>query len=373
MNSCFFSKLAASMLVYVIVPLIAMGQTTAASGGAQSEEVRKFRAFLADDWKRWMQEYPEMATWVGYPGQNRRWTDESSAGYEARVKHLHESLGAMKQLHRDLLPVSERLNYDLYLKKLQESEESLQYGGEPFGATADRWIPITQMGGVQQEAAAVLALMPHEKVSDYEDMLVRLEALPEVAEQTLALMKEGLKRGYTPPKVTMRDVPKQVEDLIPSDPMKSALLQPFQEFPPAIAEADRTRLVERAKQIYTSREVPAFQKLREYLVSTYIPACRESIAASDLPNGAAAYAFLVRQYTTTRLTPAQIHEIGLSEVKRIRAEMDKVIQSTGFKGSFREFTEFLRTNSQFFYDKPEDLVNGYRIITKKIDPELAHE
>ena len=373
MKSNYFSKLAAGMLVCVILPLNAMGQSPAASDAAQSEEARKFRVFLADDWKRWMQEYPEMATWVGYPGQNRRWTDESSAGYEARVKHLHGSLDAMKQLHRDLLPASERLNYDLYLKKLQESEESLQYGGEPFGATADRWIPITQMGGVQQEAAATLALMPHEKVSDYEDMLARLEALPEVVEQTLALMKEGLKRGYTPPKITMRDVPNQVEGLIPSDPMKSALLQPFQEFPPSIAEADRTKLLERARQIYTSQEVPAFQKLREYLVSTYIPACRESIAASDLPNGAAAYAFLVREYTTTRLTPAQIHEIGLSEVKRIRAEMDKVIQSTGFKGTFREFTEFLRTDPKFFYDKPEDLVNGYRIITKKIDPELAHE
>jgi uncharacterized protein (DUF885 family) len=357
----------------VLLPLAVCCQTNKSPAEVQNEEVRKFRAFLADDWKRWMQEYPEMATWVGYPGQNRRWTDESSAGYEARVKHLNDSLDAMKQLHRELLPASEQLNYDLYLKRLQESEESLQYGGEPLGATANRWMPITQMGGVQQEAAATLGLMPHEKVSDYEDMLARLGALPEVVEQTLALMKEGLKRGYTPPKVTMRDVPKQVEDLIPSDPLKSALLQPLQEFPPSIAEADRTRLVERARQIYTSQEVPAFQKLREYLVSTYIPACRESIAARDLPNGAAAYAFLVRQYTTTRLTPAQIHEIGLSEVKRIRAEMDKVIQSTGFKGSFQEFTEFLRTDPRFFYDKPEDLVNGYRIIVKKIDPELAHE
>jgi len=89
-----------------------------------------------------------------------------------------------------------------------------------------------------------------------------------------------------------------------------------------------------------------------------LPACRESVAAAALPNGAAAYAFHVRWQTTTNLTPQQIHEIGLSEVKRIRAEMDKVIASTGFKGSFHDFTEFLRTDSRFFYDKPEDLVNG---------------
>jgi len=108
-------------------------------------------------------------------------------------------------------------------------------------------------------------------------------------------------------------------------------------------------------------------------VSTYIPACRETIAARDLPNGVAAYAYRVRWYTTTNLTPAQIHEIGLTEVKRIRAEMDKVIASTRFKGSFKEFTEFLRTDPLFFYDKPEDLVNGYRALTKEIDPQLAHE
>jgi uncharacterized protein (DUF885 family) len=113
--------------------------------------------------------------------------------------------------------------------------------------------------------------------------------------------------------------------------------------------------------------------LHDYIASTYLPACRDTIAATALPNGAAAYAFHVRWQTTTDLTPQQIHEIGLSEVKRIRGEMDRVIASTGFKGSFHDFTEFLRTDARFYYDKAEDLVNGYRIIDKKIDPELAHE
>jgi uncharacterized protein (DUF885 family) len=155
--------------------------------------------------------------------------------------------------------------------------------------------------------------------------------------------------------------------------MASALLQPFTEFPSAFSDAERARVTEQAKKIYTSALAPAFQKLHDYVASTYLSACRENIAATALPNGAAAYAFHVRWQTTADLTPQQIHEIGLSEVKRIRAEMDKVIASVNFKGSFHEFTEFLRTDPQFYYDKPDDLVNGYRIITKKIDPELAHE
>jgi len=227
------------------------------------------------------------------------------------------------------------------------------------------------MGGIQQNAAMTIATMPRQTVADYEDILARLDALPGSVEQNLALLQAGLKKGYTPPKLMLRDLPKQITDLIPPDPMKSALLEPFTEFPAGFPEAERTRMTARAKQIYTSTIAPAFQKLREYVVSAYLPACRESIAASALPNGAAAYAFHVRWQTTTNLTPQQTHAIGLSEVRRIRAEMDRVIASTGFKGSFHDFTEFLRTDSRFFYDKPEDLVNGYRIIAKKIDPELA--
>src|SRR5262249_29526066 len=183
----------------------------------------------------------------------------------------------------------------------------------------------------------------------------------------------GLKRGYTPAKIAVRDLPKQVSDLIPADASKSALLAAFEEFPASVPEAERAKLRERAGAIYTKSVAPAFQKLHDYLEKTYVPACRENIAATSLPNGAASYAYHIRWQTTTNLTAQQIHETGLAEVKRIRAEMDKVIAASGFKGTFHEFTEFLRNDPQFYYDEADDLVNGYRIIVKKIDPELAHE
>jgi uncharacterized protein (DUF885 family) len=233
-------------------------------------------------------------------------------------------------------------------------------------------MPISQMGGVQQGAAETISTMPNRSVADYEDILARLEALPAYVEQQQAFLQEGLKHGYTPPKLMLRDVPKQIADLIPADPLASALLEPFKNFSVEIPERDRTRLTNRAKEIYSARLVLAFQKLHDYIVSSYLPACRESIAATAVPNGAEAYAFHVRWQTTTHLTPQEIHEIGLSEVKRIRAEMDKLIASTNFKGSFHEFTEVLRNDPRFYFDKPDDLVNGYRIIAKKIDPELAH-
>jgi uncharacterized protein (DUF885 family) len=356
-------------------PLLVMAQSGASMSGGQTEATRTFRVYLEQDWKRWMNDYPVMATFIGYPGQNRRWSDDSPAGIEARVKHLHESLATLKTISRDALLGSEQLNYDLYRSLLETAEEGLQYGNDPLPFASvvpgNRWMPMDQMGGIQTGVAATLAAMPHQTVADYEDILARLEKAPIVVEQGQALMQEGLKKGYTPPKPMLRDVPKQIADLTPSNPLASPLLEPFTKFPAGFAEAERARLTKRAEQIYTSSVAPAFQKLHDYMVSTYLPACRESIAVSALPDGAAAYAFLIRWQTTTNLTAQQIHELGLAEVKRIRAEMDKVIASTGFKGSFHDFIEFLRTDSQFFYEKPDDLVNGYRVIAKKIDPELA--
>ena len=356
----------------LVMPLLTMAQTSSSS----AEASRKFRAYLDEDWKRWMQEYPETATLVGFPGQNRRWRDDSREGLQARIRHLHESLTKLHSIPRDRLPAKEQFNYDLYRELLETAEEGLQYGDDPIPfrdvVPSNSWMPITQMGGIQQGAAETIAAMPHQTVADYEDILARLEALPTSIEQNLLFLQEGLNKGYTPPKLMLRDVPKQIAGLIPADPLASPPLEPFKEFPAGFPEAERTRLTDRAKKLYASAAAPAFQKLNDYVTSTYLPACRESIAATALPNGAAAYAFHVRWQTTTNLTPQQIHEIGLSEVKRIRVEMDKVIASAGFKGSFHDFTEVLRTDQRFYYDQADDLVNGYRIITKKIDPELAH-
>lgn len=357
----------------LLLPLLSLAQNSSDHAAA----AREFRAYLDADWQLWMEQYPELATSVGYPGQNRHWTDDSPQGIAARKKHLAESLAKLKSFSREALPANEQLNYDLYRELLETSQEGLQYGDDPMPfrnvVPTNLWMPLNQMGGVQQGAAETLSTMPRNSLADYEDILARLESLPKHVEEQLALLQDGLSKGFTQPKITMRDVPKQIADLVPEDAMKSALLEPFTEFTPSIAEGDRARLTTRAKQIYAASVRPAFLKLHDYMANTYVPACRDSIAVTALPNGAASYAFHVRWQTTTNLTPKQIHEIGLSEVKRIRGEMDKVIASTGFKGSFHDFTEFLRTDKRFYFERPEDLVNAYKVVAKSIDPELVHE
>ena len=360
------------------LPLLSFAQADPQqpNSSARTEAAQKFRGFLEADWRRWMTEYPEVATHVGFPSQDDRWTDDSLAGTATRKKHLADSLATLKSTHRADLSAGEQLDFDLYLELLETANEGLQYGDDPFPfrnvVPRNLWMPMTQMGGIQQEAPETLAMQPHQTVADYETIIKRLAGLPAAVDQQLALLQDGLKRGYTPPKIALRDLPKQIADLTPADALASPLLQTFTEFPANFPEAERARLTEKAKAIYGASIVPAFHKLHDYVASTYLPACRENIAAIGLPNGAAAYAFHIRWQTTLNLTPQQIHEIGLGEVKRIRAEMDKVIASTKFQGSFHEFTEFLRNDARFYYEKPDDLVNGYRIIAKRIDPGLAH-
>ncbi|HLZ90795.1 MAG TPA: DUF885 domain-containing protein [Candidatus Acidoferrum sp.] len=359
----------------LVLPLLAIGQAKD-SRGPDTSAAKQLRAFLDADWRQWMQEYPEHATHVGFPGQDDRWTDDSAAAIARRKKHLAESLAALNAIHRPELPPSEQLNFDLYRELLETADEGLQYGDDPFPfrnvVPRNLWMPLTQMGGLQQEAPDTLAMQPHQTVADYEIILKRLAALPAAVDAQIVLLREGLKRGYTPAKIALRDVPKQIADLTPADPLASPLFQPFTEFPPNFPETGRARLIEKAESIYAASLVPAFHRLHDYVATTYLPACRDNIAATSLPNGAADYAFHVRWQTTTNLAPQQIHEIGLAEVKRIRGEMDKVIASTKFQGSFHEFTEFLRHDPRFYYDNAEDLVNGYRIIAKRVDPGLAH-
>jgi uncharacterized protein (DUF885 family) len=227
------------------------------------------------------------------------------------------------------------------------------------------------MQGVQQNVAQMLAMMPAASVSDFEDMLARLEAVPLLIDQTIDLMREGARGGLTPPRVTLRDVPQQILNQVTDDPLAAPTLRPFQRMPEAIPEAQRTRLREAAARVSSQMLAPAWHRLHAYVAGDYLSRARDTISMSALPDGEAWYDFNVRQSTTTRLPPREIHDIGLREVARIRGEMDRVMSATGFHGSFAAFMDFLRTDARFFFEKADDLLVAYRDIAKRADPELA--
>jgi uncharacterized protein (DUF885 family) len=325
-----------------------------------SDSARLHRLFDLD-WEFTNIVYPENATYVGYPGQNDRWTDLSVPAIQGRRAVFATELKVVGAIDRARLTPSDQLSYDIFERATEEFIEGTRFPGD--------LLQISQLGG-PQTSASTIGSMPAQTVKDYSDMIARLRALPTVVDQTIALLDSGLKLGVTPPRITLRNVPAEVTDLIPEDPLKSALLAPFTSFPVGMAESDKTRLRAAAVRSYNEQDRPAFQRLHAYLTSTYIPRSRETISMSALPDGAAWYAYNVKVQTTTKRTPGEIHELGLSEVKRIRAQMDSLIRSTGFTGDFAAFTHMLRTDPKFFYTDSATLVRAYRDITKRIDPEL---
>ena len=333
-----------------------------ATQGQGSESVRLQKLFDLS-WEYVMHASPEFATLVGYPGLNDRWSDSSFESIEFGRALDPKILKALDSIDRSKLTPAEQVNYDLAHRRVERGMEGQKFHGE--------YLQINQVGGPQQGIPQLLSVMPANNVKDYENVIARLKGIPTVIDQTIALLNKGLQEGITPPRVTLRDVPAQLGNLLVDDPLKSPLMRAFQKFPASIPAAEQERLKSKAVKAFDERDLPAFRKLQSYLTNTYLPASRDTIAMGDLPNGKAWYAFNVRNSTTTNLTPEQIHQIGLSEVKRIRKQMDELIASTGFKGSFEEFLTFLRTDPRFFYDKPEDLLTGYRDIAKRIDPGLV--
>ncbi len=327
------------------------------------DDPERLHALFRLHWEYSMAEYPELATAVGYPGHNYRWGDISLAAIERRKRELQAPLTVLKSIKRTGLTTADQLNYDLFKKNIEDALEGTRFKSE--------FLKISPIRGVQQDAARLLELSPRRNVQDYNDIIARLKALPQLIDQTIVLLKKGVESGITPPRITLRDVPEQVQTQLLEDPRQNPLLAPFADFPVAIDPAAREALRREAADTLEDSIRPAFRKLYEFLTDTYLPGTRETIAMSALPDGKAWYEYNVRTLTTTSLTPQQIHELGLSEVKRIRGEMDKVILALGFKGSFDEFLEFLRRDSRFYYQDRDALLMAYRDICKRADPELV--
>lgn len=323
---------------------------------------RALYALFAAEWGYQMEQYPTWASSLGDRRWNDRWTDLSFDAIERRQRHTVEVLAKLKGIDRSALSANDLLNYDLFRKDYENDLEEFQYHGY--------LLPLNQRGGVQTADDLADALR-FETLKDYEDWLARLRALPAHIEQTTALMRRGMKEGILLPKIVLGRVPAQLDHQIAGDPTASPFFKPFSRFSPAIGESERARLTRAAADVIENSVVPAFRRFKEFFVKDYLPASLDGVGVWQLPQGEARYRHAARLHTTTELTPEEIHEIGLREVKRIRAEMQAIIDKLGFKGTFGEFVNFLRRDPQFYYKTPEELLNAYRALSRRIDPQLV--
>ncbi|MBI3880855.1 MAG: DUF885 domain-containing protein [Verrucomicrobia bacterium] len=349
-------------LLTVLAALAFTAGTLAAQTEPRSAESAKLHALFDTEWEHAMQVSPTWASHLGDRRYNDRWPDQSLAAIEREHQRDGDVLKQLAAIDRAKLPAADQLNHDLFRTAAERGVE-----GHKFGR---HLIPLTQRGGIQTEDELGDALR-FETVKDYEDWIARLKSFPEQVDQTIALMREGMRRRLVQPKVTMQRVPAQIEKQIVAEPEKSPFYKPFREFAAGIGAADRKRLASAAQAAIRDGVVPAFRKFKQFFTDEYLPACYDGVGAWRRPDGAEFYAFVAREFTTTELTPQEIHDIGQREVARIRAEMEKVKERAGFKGTLAEFFTFLRTDKRFFCNTPQQLFLEYLATAKRIDPLLV--
>jgi len=322
-----------------------------------------FRTLLADAWEWQLRQDPVMASSLGDRRFNDRWADSSLGAIEAAQARQREFMSRLLAIDSSQLDEADQLNYELFRRDLMMDIEGAQF--------RNYLMPVNQRGGVQtlDEVAERVRLST---VRDFEDWLARLASVDTVLEQTMALQEEGRRKGYMPPKILMERVPDQIAAQLVENAQDSPFYQAFVEMPDSIPPEEQERLRRAAKSVIDEKLVPSYRKFSRYFNDTYLPASRESIGASALPDGNSFYEYRTRLYTTTSMTPDEIHRLGLSEVQRIRGEMQLIIDELEFTGSFSDFLEFLRTDPQFYYETPEELFDAYLAICKRIDPQLVN-
>lgn len=317
---------------------------------------------ISEQWDAYMHWDPMFATMCG----DHRFDDQlggaDEAHYTGWLDQLRRFRKRLDRIDPSKLGPADRLNYDYFALMLDSEITSLEL--------CTYHLTISKAGGFHTFFPDLHQLTPFEKTSDFENHLARLEKIRKYFDESIDLMRLGLRTGFTPPRVTLEGVDKSIRTQIVDDPEQSAFFEPFKKFPASIGGVDQERLIDAAHAAIAGSVVPAYETLLKFIDEEYYPASRSSIAAADLPNGHEYYRQRIRFFTTLDLSPEEIHETGQNEVRHIRAEMEDVIHQTGFSGDFKAFIEFLRTDPRFYVETPEALLKETGYLMKRIDGEL---
>jgi len=330
--------------------------------GAQADATSDFQALLDEHWEWTLANSPVMASMMGDRRYNQEWGDNSPSAIEQDHVETQAFLRRVYTIDRNALSADDQLNYELFRRQLQDEVDEFQFEGY--------LLPFDHQGGIQN-LDIMASRLSFRSVADYDDWIARLGKIDEVIDQVIDLAERGRKKGLVAPAILMQRMPDQIAGQLVEFASDSPFFRPFADLPESFSAADRERLRAAATDVIEDTVIPAYSKLDKYFDRKYLPAARDSIGLSALPNGSAWYEHQARSYTTTRLSPDEIHRIGLDEVKRIRDEMQEVIREVEFEGSFQEFLTFLRTDPQFYFDNPDDLYREYLATSKRLDPELV--
>ena len=330
---------------------------------APSDADKRFQAIYEKEWT-WRQEQTGQADEdTDTSGDNTRLPDVGAPAQQARLKVWEQVLKDLDGIDPARLSAENRINLAIYRPQVENlvAEVRLRAYEMPFNSDSSFWSNLSFMARRQMKTA-----------DDYRAYAARLRDVPRHFDQHIANMRAGLARGFTVPRAVLdgRDVSiAAVAEL--KDPEQSAFYAPYRKMPARIPAAEQEALRAEARAAIREHVVPAFGTLLTFFRTEYVPKARTTLAAEAMPGGKDFYAQQIREYTTLDLSAEQIHQIGLEEVARIRAEMQEVIEQTGFKGTFAEFLTFLRTDPQFYAKTPQQLLDRAAWISKRVDGEVG--
>jgi uncharacterized protein (DUF885 family) len=329
------------------------------SGNSSSRQLKKL---FDDRWEFTMKENPLFATSTG----DNRYNDKLPSVSEADEKRTHQQdsifLERLIAIDRGKLTAAEQLNYDIFKNKLEDGLKWFEF--------QTYLMPVSQMGGFHTDFAELADNVPLNNVKDYENYITRLNSFAFYARQHIDLMRIGIQRGYVEPRVVLTGIEQSIQAHIVNEPNDSLLFKPFKKFPKIIDQADRWRLTEAGRKAISQSVVPGYKAFLKFMVDEYMPAARQDIAASSLPNGRAFYEHCVRSETTLNITPQQVYDIGIAEVNRIKAEMKKLIAERGFENDMNGFEKFLNAGERLSPATPQQLLKEASFVAKKTDGQL---
>lgn len=321
----------------------------------------------AEYWEDNLRQNPISATFNGDKRYNDQFGPTTSAASRAQAKALAEKyLARTAQYDPTPLPPEDRISYDLLRYNLTQTLDSLKF---PSDLT-----PMNQSGGLHLlmgQLGSGRSAQPFETVQDYENWLKRASYYPQAIDATIEDMKKGMAQGVVLPKALVKQMLPQLESVGTDDAGKSIFMGPVQKFPAGFSDADKARLGAAYDKLMREQLAPANRKLLVFLRDTYLPAARDTVGMGALPGGAEWYAFRARSSTTTDLTPAQIHDIGLSEVARIRAMFEQAKDRVGFKGTLKEFFAHLNNAPELRFQNREQIQAAYESLRPRVEAKVG--
>jgi len=317
---------------------------------------------LEEDWEARLREDPLLASSTGDHRYDDRLPSIAPADLQRAAQRRRETLVRLQAIDRAALDVQDRISLDMLAREMRDDVADHDFGS---------WqLPINADTGFHTALADLPRSGTFTTVRDYESYIARLRAFPAYVAQQIANMREGLRTGFTLPRVVLEGYDVTIRTHVVDDPAQSVFFAPFRAWPSGIAAGERARLEAEGRAAVKDGAVAAYRAFLDFMTGEYLPRTRTTIAAADLPRGREYYAQRVRAFTTLDVTPEEVHRIGLGEVDRIHAEMLSVMRATGFQGDFAAFLDFLRRDPRFYARTPEDLLRQASFIAKRMDGKL---